>query len=87
MDDQKKQDRTKELAEAMKAAALADEQQHNNPQSGQRAGLIGGNYLWGLVASRVITMMEEIAREAVDQWLNPPAGSTSSAPKPNIPRR
>lgn len=35
-------------------------------------GLIGGNYIWGLVASRLITMMEEVAREAVDQYLNPP---------------
>ena len=56
-------ERAKELAEAMKEAA-------QTPVGAP--GLIGGNYLWGIVASRLITMMEEVAREAVDRYLNPP---------------
>lgn len=62
-----KNERTKLLADALHQAATA-------PASPEGAsGLIGGNYMWGLVASRLISMMEEIAREAVDRYLNPPA--------------
>lgn len=66
MTDDKNNERIKELAEALHKAATTPA----TPESA--SGLIGGNYIWGFVASKLITLMEEIAREAIDQYLNPP---------------
>lgn len=58
-----KNEMARELAEKMQQAATQPE-----PLEGT-AGLIGGASLWGLVASRLIDMMEEFARAAVAKYI------------------
>lgn len=61
----KNEERIKQLAEALHEAATT-------PAAPEGAsGLIGGTYLWGFVASKLITLIEEIARETVEEYLHP----------------
>ena len=57
-----REDRVRQLTEAMKEASEASAQPKGS------MGFAGMGNLWGFVASRIIDMVEQIARESVNQY-------------------
>lgn len=62
-----REQRVKELAEAMHKAAT--EKPVHEADTSARGLSMGGFNLWGMVADKLITMLEQMARDAVTKYI------------------
>lgn len=78
MDDATRQAHVKELAAIMHAAGTGQATGQQAASLAQSFGLFGGldKQLWAAVATRLLNIIEEIAREQIDAWLIEHGGAT-----------
>lgn len=78
MDAAKREERMKQLVEALASAGSGSTDGNTAASHAQKYGLFGGldKQLWAAVATRILNMIEEIAREQIDAWIIKHGGAT-----------